>query len=183
MEDRAHPSHTLPEDNAMMLTRSCRRTMAGLSLLLFLPLSDALAQTDALPTVTNYGTACHGMSLTTDELPDVTTAPFNFLVTGIPAGSIANAIFWNFAPTPGPMSLAFIGAPACFLLVDQPVLYASNLTPIGTADSFTSGLPNFRIYNAAVWIGVTSFFQAASLIPGINPGSIATSDGVQLVGG
>lgn len=168
----------------MTFTISSRRMIAGFATLLLLPLSDALAQQpDALPTVNIYGPSCHGMSLTTDELPDVTTAPFNFLLTGIPSGSVANAIFWNFAPTPGPISLAFVGAPACFVVVDQPILYASNLTPVGTADTFTSGAPNFAIYNSPLWIGRATYFQAASLIPWINPGSIATSNGVELVGG
>ncbi len=168
----------------MTFTISSRRRLAGLATLFLLPLSEALAQQpSALPTVTVYGPSCHGMSLTTDELPDVTTAPFNFLVTGIPGGSVVNALFWNFAPTPGPIDLAFVGAPACFLVVDQPILYAINPLPVGNTESFPSGLPNFPIYNAAGWIGLASYFQAASLVPGINVGSLATSNGVALVGG
>lgn len=161
----------------MSFTTTLRNILARAAIACVLPLPGLLSQT-----ATVYGTGCFGMSLATDEVPDVGTAPFNFLVSGIPTGSVINALYWNFAATPGPLDLAFLGAPGCFLHVSAPVLYAVNLFPIGTTDSFTSaGTP--PIYNAVWWVNVASFFQAASLVPGINACGLATSNGVALVGG
>ena len=162
----------------MILTTTIRSFLARAALGLLLPFSCLEAQT-----VTNYGTGCFGMSLTTSELPDVTTAPFNFLVTGIPAGSILNILFWSYAKPAFPFDLAFLGAPGCWLLLDQPVIYAFNLFPVGTTETFTSGAPNPLIYNTAAWVDIEMFVQAVSLIPLINAGGFATSNGVALVGG
>lgn len=142
-----------------------------------LPLTRGSAQSS-----TNVGGGCFGMTLATDEMPDVTMAPFNFLVTAIPPGSLVNGLFWSPIPTPGPIDLAQIGAPGCLLLLDGPLLFAANFTPVGTADTFSSfGTP--PVYNTPWWIGKETWFQAAALVPGVNHLGLAMSNAQHLVGG
>lgn len=143
-----------------------------------LSLAGLVAQTSTI-----VGVGCHGMTLATDELPDVTTAPFNFLVSGIPAATVLNTIWFSFSSTGAPIDLGFLGAPGCPLFLATPVLYAFNLTPVGTTDTFTSGAPNFLIYDSALWLNVFTTWQAVSFVPGINPSWIVTSNAVDLVGG
>lgn len=137
----------------------------------------------AAQTSTVVGVGCHGMALVTDELPDVTTAPFNFQVSGIPAATVLNTIWYSFSSTGSPIDLGFLGAPGCPLFLATPILYAFNFTPVGTTETFTSGAPNPLIYNAALWLNVSTTWQAVSFVPGINPSWIATSNAVDLVGG
>ncbi|MFY9340993.1 MAG: hypothetical protein WAT39_00795 [Planctomycetota bacterium] len=140
-----------------------------------------LPATGVAQTATIVGTGCHGMSLVTDELPDVTTAPFNFQVSGIPTGSILNMIWWSFASTGVGIDLGMIGAPGCQTFLAGPMLYAINWTPVGTTDTFPSSAP--WVYNTNGWINLYSTWQAVSLVPGINQSGIVTSNMVDLVGG
>ncbi|MEO6595936.1 MAG: hypothetical protein ABIP94_14385 [Planctomycetota bacterium] len=70
----------------MTFTAFIHRALPALAAVVLMPINDLVAQTKTL-----YGVGCYGLVLDVDELPDVTTAPFNFQLTGIPPGSVANA--------------------------------------------------------------------------------------------
>lgn len=100
-------------------------------------------------------------------------ATLDWTISNIPATAVFTAHVVSLTQINPGIELSAIGAPDCFqhvLLAGQPtVLLFSNPTAVHSV----------AIPNVALFAGVAVFAQAASYVPGVNPASILTSNGVR----
>ncbi|MBL8724654.1 MAG: hypothetical protein JNK49_11440, partial [Planctomycetes bacterium] len=119
----------------------------------------------ALPVVLSADTA--PLALAASARPVLGTS-YSYDITNIPGTSLISSVLISLGGASGPVA----GAPGCFQYVNL-FLTSSNLVFGSPSGSFPITLPS-----GTGFIGLQLHTQAASLVPGVNPLGVLTSNGV-----
>jgi hypothetical protein len=126
-----------------------------------LPTTFTVANTDVLP-----------LALAASPSP-VLGNTVVYTTSNVPANALVTGLILGFGQVNPGTSLAAIGAPGCFQYIN---LAGSTTVLLFGTPSVTQSLP---IPNNATYVGLQLFVQSASLVPGVNPLGLLTSNGIK----